>query len=252
MTLENINLVSIIWMVIALILLPIQLKITAPYGRHTSNNWGFLIPNKLGWFIMELPSLAIMCYFLYRTNNENYNTVSIFLMCCWILHYINRTVIFPLRTKTAHKKMPVSIVFSAFGFNLVNAPLNGFFFLKFADYQTTIFSSPLFIIGLFLFVIGMAINNYSDTVLINLRKPGQTEYTIPTGFLFNIISCPNLFGEMIEWIGFCLMAQSFPALSFAVWTICNLLPRAVSHHKWYLQHFPDYPKNRKAVIPFLV
>ena len=96
----------------------------------------------------------------------------------------------------------------------------------------------------------MIINNYSDSFLINLRKPGQTDYTLPTGFLFNKISCPNLFGEMIEWIGFALMAQHLPALSFAVWTICNLLPRAISHHKWYLQHFTDYPKNRKAVIPF--
>ena len=67
----------------------------------------------------------------------------------------------------------------------------------------------------------MIINNYSDSFLINLRKPGQTDYTLPTGFLFNKISCPNLFGEMIEWIGFALMAQHLPALSFAVWTICN-------------------------------
>ena len=252
MTLSNINLISIIWILIALLLLPIQLKITAPYGRHTNKNWGFLIPNKLGWFLMEIPSLLIMIFFCYKTYYENNNNVSIFLMSCWILHYFNRAIIFPLRTKTADKKMPVSIVFSAIFFNYVNAFLNGYFFLNLANYSTQHFSSPVFLIGLILFLVGMIINNYSDSFLINLRKPGQTDYTLPTGFLFNKISCPNLFGEMIEWIGFALMAQHLPALSFAVWTICNLLPRAISHHKWYLQHFPDYPKNRKALIPFLV
>ncbi|MFN8284270.1 MAG: DUF1295 domain-containing protein [Chitinophagales bacterium] len=252
MTLENINLVSIVWMIVAIILLPVQLKITAPYGRHTNEKAGFLIPNKLGWFLMELPSLLIMVYFLFRTYNENYNSVSFFLFFCWILHYINRTIIFPLRTKTANKKMPVIIVFSAIFFNGMNAPLNGYFLFKFAHYTDAHFTSVLFILGLILFITGAFINNYADTILINLRKPGHTEYAIPKDFLFNYISAPNLFGEMIEWIGFALMAQHLPALSFAVWTICNLLPRAVSHHNWYLQHFPDYPKNRKAVIPFLV
>ena len=110
MTLSNINLISIIWILIALLLLPIQLKITAPYGRHTNKNWGFLIPNKLGWFLMEIPSLLIMIFFCYKTYYENNNNVSIFLMSCWILHYFNREIIFPLRTKTADKKMPVSIM----------------------------------------------------------------------------------------------------------------------------------------------
>ena len=154
MTLSNINLISIIWILIALLLLPIQLKITAPYGRHTNKNWGFLIPNKLGWFLMEIPSLLIMIFFCYKTYYENNNNVSIFLMSCWILHYFNRAIIFPLRTKTADKKMPVSIVFSAIFFNYVNAFLNGYFFLNLANYSTQHFSSPVFLTGLFLFLVG--------------------------------------------------------------------------------------------------
>jgi 3-oxo-5-alpha-steroid 4-dehydrogenase 1 len=86
-------------------------------------------------------------------------------------------------------------------------------------------------------------------MLINLRKPGETGYKIPKGFLFNYISCPNLFGEMVEWIGFGIMINSLPAYSFPIWTIVNLLPRALDHHKWYLQKFADYPKERKAVVP---
>jgi hypothetical protein len=45
---------------------------------------------------------------------------------------------------------------------------------------------------------------------------------------------------------------SVAGLSFAVFTAANLIPRAVSNHRWYLQTFSDYPKDRKAVIPFLL
>jgi hypothetical protein len=43
-----------------------------------------------------------------------------------------------------------------------------------------------------------------------------------------------------------------PALSFAIWTIANLLPRALQHHRWYQQTFSEYPAERKAVIPFIL
>jgi 3-oxo-5-alpha-steroid 4-dehydrogenase 1 len=49
------------------------------------------------------------------------------------------------------------------------------------------------------------------------------------------------------------MAWNLPALSFAVWTAVNLIPRALDHHKWYKSYFKEeYPKQRKAVIPFLL
>jgi len=66
------------------------------------------------------------------------------------------------------------------------------------------------------------------------------------------VSCPNLFGEIVEWSGFAMMCWNLPALSFAIWTAANLIPRAISHHRWYRQRFADYPAARKAVIPFIL
>ncbi|MCK5466953.1 MAG: hypothetical protein KAI99_00535, partial [Cyclobacteriaceae bacterium] len=71
------------------------------------------------------------------------------------------------------------------------------------------------------------------------------------GWLFNYISCPNYFGEILEWIGFAAASGSLPALSFAIWTFCNLAPRANNHHSWYLDNFSTYPKNRKILLPYL-
>jgi hypothetical protein len=57
---------------------------------------------------------------------------------------------------------------------------------------------------------------------------------------------------MLEWAGFAVLTWSLPASAFAVWTVSNVLPRSLAHHKWYKSHFPDYPKNRKAVIPYIL
>lgn len=60
-----------------------------------------------------------------------------------------------------------------------------------------------------------------------------------------------LVGEILEWIGWALACNSLSGLAFALCTFSNLFPRALSHHEWYKQKFENYPKNRKAVIPFI-
>ena len=70
--------------------------------------------------------------------------------------------------------------------------------------------------------------------------------------MFRLISCPNHLGEIIEWTGFFIIALNLPALSFTLWTFFNLVPRALNHHEWYKEYFDNYPKNRKAVIPYIL
>ena len=203
--------------------------------------------------MMELPSFLIMLYFLVF-GSRSFDSYTWILFVCWLLHYFNRTFIYPLQIKPTEKRMPLMIVASAVFFNLVNAGLNGYYLAELepaSSYDASWLSSPHFIAGIILFFTGMVINLRSDHILISLRKPGETGYRIPKGFLFDYISSPNLFGEIIEWTGFAVMAWNLPALSFMVWTYANLIPRAKNHHDWYRRHFPDYPLNRKIVFPFL-
>jgi len=246
MTLETLNLICIIWSVIAVVTYVLLQFVTAPYGRHTAKGWGLEISNRAGWILMELPSFLIILYFYISSNQSNY---AAFLSMLWLFHYLNRTFIFPFRIRTKGKKMPLVIVFSAIFFNFFNAGLNGYYLANFETYTKTNFSDWNFILGISLFVIGFTINQISDNILIYLRKPGEIDYKIPKGFLFNYISCPNLFGEFIQWFGFALIAWNFPATTFLIWTAANLFPRAIEHHKWYLANFKDYPKNRKAIFP---
>lgn len=239
----------IAWTALALLLVPIQLFIAAPYGRHVKSTWGPLINNRLGWMIMEIVSpLAILGWMW--SGNPAASGMLYFLMSLWVLHYLNRSIVFPLRLHTAGKRIPISIVLSAAFFNSVNGFLNGYWWGHFAPpYPADWVTDPRFVIGAALFVAGAYINHRADALLIALRKPGDSGYYIPQGWLFRYISCPNHFGEILEWFGFALMAWNLPALSFAIWTAANLIPRALAHHRWYRSRFDDYPSERKAVIP---
>ena len=95
----------------------------------------------------------------------------------------------------------------------------------------------------------MIINVDSCSRLTCLKKEKPEGYSIPKGGMFRWISCPNYFGEIIQWFGWALLTWSFPGLTFAVWTLANLGPRARAHHRWYINNFVDYPPQRKALIP---
>lgn len=238
------------WIILAVFVFPFALKITAPYGRHTNKKLR-TIPSKLGWIIMELPSPVIFST-LVLINYESLTYPSIVFFVLYNFHYIHRTFIWPFMTRTKGKEMPVSIAASAFFFNLVNGTINGYFVGFLSGYSNEWFYSIPFIVGIVLFVSGAYINISHDYRLIALRKDGSTGYKIPKGGLFKYVSSPNLMGEMVEWVGWAIMTWSIPTLSFAIWTWANLLPRALDHDKWYKEKFDDYPKDRKAVFPFLL
>jgi 3-oxo-5-alpha-steroid 4-dehydrogenase 1 len=247
------NTAVIVWMAFGLLLLPVLLKISAPYGRHISNRWGPLINNRAGWIIMESPALWAFILFFLWGDFRPASSVSWLFFVLWIMHYTNRVLIFPFRLQTSGKKMPVVIMIFAVFFNLFNGFFNGMWLGTFGSFYTEAWlTDPRFISGLLLFFTGMYINITSDQTLLSLRQHHPGEYKIPQGGLYRYISCPNYFGEITEWAGFALMCWSPAALSFLIWTVVNLLPRALSHHRWYKEKFSDYPADRKAIIPFII
>lgn len=248
---EQYTLFTWAWIALGIAVFIILNFITAPYGRHTKTTWGPLIDNKLGWFIMEFFLLVVLFYFILTGINEQ-SIVNIIITGLITIHYLDRSIIFPIRIQTKGKKMPLLIMIFALGFNLSNGFLFGYYLGNFKVYTLNWLTTPQFIIGTLIFITGAVINKYADTILINLRKPNETGYKIPYGGLFKYVSCPNLFGEIVQWFGFAVLTWSLPGLAFFVWTFANLVPRAISHHKWYLSHFENYPKERKAVIPFIL
>ena len=222
----------------------------APYGRFTTSSWGRDIPSRLGWILMESPSVLVMLVFVFLLDVSIELVPAIFIGI-WLLHYTHRTFIWPFRAQIKYKRMPLIVAIMGFIFNVINASIQAFWIIRITTYDISWLYSFPFIIGLLMFFVGMYINVSSDNILMSLRKNNGNGYHIPHGFLFNKVTSPNYFGEIIEWLGWAIMTWNLAGLLFFLWTFANLFPRALSNHKWYKEKFEDYPEERKIIFPNL-
>ena len=243
---------AIAWMALAAVTFFALFFITAPYGRFSRGGWGPRIKARWGWILMEAPSPIAMAV-LFAIGDRHGDPVAIVFLILWLAHYVHRSFIYPFRLGGRRAGMALSVVAMAMVFNVGNGYLNGrwLFFLG-PHLSASWLYDPRFIIGFILFWLGYALNQHSDKVLLGLRSGDDTGYKIPYGGGYRFVSCPNYLGEMIEWAGWAIAAWNLGALAFLVWTIANLAPRAFRTHRWYRQQFPDYPRERKAILPFIV
>jgi len=224
--------------------------ITAPYGRFTSKGWGPTGSTRTAWVIMESPSLLLPLFMAFRYGVDCLSLVFLFL---WLSHYFHRAVIYPFRITSQDKPFSLLIISWGFVFNIINSYVNFHFLFRIAHGRDlSWFLNFRFVAGLLIFFGGYCINKHSDALLRNLRSGGKKGYSIPLGGMYRWISSPNYLGEIIEWGGWAIMVWSLPGMAFFIFTISNLLPRALKIHKWYGETFSSYPKERKAIIPFLI
>ena len=80
----------------------------------------------------------------------------------------------------------------------------------------------------------------------------EPRYKIPYGWGFKFVTCPQYLGEIISFIGIAVMTWNLGAGFVIAITIGNLVPRAKYTHKWFKKNFPDYPKERKAIVPYIL
>lgn len=242
-----------VWMAFAAVPLLVLLRYRdTPYGRHAGGARGPTLDARWGWVVMEILSPTLMVI-TFATGRRQGDAWAWLFLAMWLAHYANRAVVQPFRWRGTPTPMPWFIAVLGALFNLVNGYTNGrWLFALGPGYSPGWFRDPRFVVGLAMFVVGMAVNVHADEVLRGLRREGEGGYKIPRGGLYRWVSCPNYLGELIEWSGFALCTWSLPAAAFAWWTFANLFPRALAHHRWYRAKFPDYPPERRAVVPFVV
>ncbi len=246
------NWLVIAWMALAVVTFVALFFVTAPYGRFTRSGWGPRISARWGWILMETPVL-ITFLVLYGLSARRSSPVSLVLLAFWVAHYGHRSLIYPFRVHSSRPSITLSVIAMAVIFNVGNGYLNGrYLFSLGPELQTSWLLDPRFIVGALVFIGGYVLNQHSDHVLIGLRRSGESTYKVPHGGAYRFISCPNYLGEMLEWAGWALACWNLGALAFFVWTVANLAPRAIKTHRWYRDKFPDYPRERKALLPFIV
>ena len=203
----------------------------------------------------------------------------------YLIHYANRALLSPLRTPS-RSKAHISVTISGILFNIVNGIFLGSYLHSdvASAFLADALTRPVFWAGITIWALGFAGNILHDEVLLNIRRNAKTKgkakaksdddepnnklteyYGIPHGYLYTYISFPNYLCEWIEWFGFALAAAPIPLLTSLDTLVSSVQPpwiffssevflmiaRAYKGHRWYLEKFPDYPKDRKAVIPYI-
>lgn len=93
-------------------------------------------------------------------------------------------------------------------------------------------------------------------ILASLRKPGDKEYKIPKGFLFNYITCANYTAEILGWMMFGIATQTMAAFLFITAGASQMAIWALQKHKRMLKQFDGkdgrekYPKRWIMLPPF--
>lgn len=227
--------------------------VKAGYGIFRTPSWGWSIPNKLAWVLMEAPVFFVMCY-LWRESGCGWTWPACLFFLLFQLHYLQRSFVFPLLMR-GESRMPIAIVAMGVLFNVLNGCMQagGLFYCPPEAYAEGIgyLSHPAVWIGVALFFVGMGINLHSDHVIRHLRRPGDTAHYLPGKGLYRYVTSANYFGELLEWTGFALAAQTQAAWVFVLWTAANLVPRAAAIHRRYREEFGEAVGRRKRILPWI-
>ncbi|QUR65789.1 methyltransferase [Mycobacterium spongiae] len=231
----------------------------SPYGRFGATARGVNLNPKLGWWLMEIPATVVFAIF-YLTGPRRFDAVPLVLAAIWLLHYGNRGWFFPLSIRQVPGKRSsfnISVLAAGMVITSMHGYLNGAFFSHDYKHQygTDWLTDPRFLVGLIVYLGGFILLVSSESIVRNLRdknNPGSTEYKIPYGGGFRFVTSPAYLGELIAWAGFALLTWSLAGVVIFAITAGNLVPRAFATQRWYREKFPEYPAERKALIPGVI
>ncbi|KAG2447625.1 hypothetical protein HYH02_007543 [Chlamydomonas schloesseri] len=172
----------------------------------------------------------------------------------WCFHYAKRIVETFTVHKFGHATMPIFNLFKNCGYYWGYAAYVSYFVnhpLYTAPNQT-VSVACLAVAGL------MQLGNlWSHLILAGLRKPGEKDYKIPKGGLFNFVTCANYTFEIWGWLLFSVSVQSIPAYLFAATGAAQMTQWAIAKHNRLRKLFdgkegrPKYPRRWIIFPPFL-
>ncbi len=109
----------------------------------------------------------------------------------------------------------------------------------------------LFWVGMVLFVVGEVGNFYHHKLLADLRAEGDSDYHLPRGGWFEGATCPHYFFELLAWLGLVFISRHLFTLLAFIAMLGYLTARGIKTRQWYRQRFPDFPEERKYMIPHI-
>nr|GAT52735.1 predicted protein [Mycena chlorophos] len=218
-------------------------------------------------FIVEYAGPLLIHPLLYHLPTAFYRTEvqhsalqkSIYAMV--LVHFIKRELETVFVHRFSHSTMPLFNIFKNSGHYWVLSGL-----LLAVDAYRPGYSQPV-VAGTWrdgpLLQLGWAIWAYAELSnlivhlnLRSLRPAGTTTRTVPVGYGFSApfnLSFPNYFFETLAWGAVFLISASPAAALFIAVSFGQMLIWAQKKHRAYKKEFGDkYPRNRKAIVPYII
>jgi very-long-chain enoyl-CoA reductase len=165
------------------------------------------------------------------------------------LHFLKREFETAFIHRFSHSTMPLSNLAK----NCLHYWLICGFLISFELYFRPSTNSTFATWTVFLLFLLMEVGNFiSHVILRNLRPLGTHKRSIPHGFLFDYVSCPNYFFESMAWLCFAMITRCYSAWLFWILGTGQMFLWAKKKHSSYKKEFVDYPKSRKVMFPFLI
>jgi very-long-chain enoyl-CoA reductase len=208
-----------------------------------------LILNRNAITIAYLGPIVVFVYLSFKFGLTNFDAVHAVILFISNFHYIRRV----LETQIDVRATDTIDVLKAFSLSFYYWFLYGY--LVGVNIFSPDFNSSFGldkIVYAILFLISEFNNYMCHNILRDLKVVNKGKRGIPTGNMFKYVSCANYFWEILSWVFFWLIANTMTSALFILWSIISMTYLAVSKHNNYVSNFDNYPKNRTAIIPFIL
>ena len=118
-SLDSYNIFLIVMAAIAVVVFIALYFVEAGYGYLFNPKYGFPVPNKVAWVLMECPVFIAMAILWWMSDYAT-EAAPLALFAIFQLHYFQRSFIFPMLIR-GNSKMPVGIMLMGMIFNTLNA-----------------------------------------------------------------------------------------------------------------------------------
>lgn len=215
---------------------------TMKYSKFFQGSGG--IPSKTGMFwLYFVPFLAALMLSIPYLGSAS--PLQIFISGMVMIHFGKRV----LETLFLHKysgKIDIMTTLTILFFYTLVA--SGITYLN--NWPATGLSTVQLGVGLVVYAVGILGNFFHHKILADLRSK-QEGYVIPQGGLFGYVACPHYLFELIGWLGIAILSGHLFTWMSLAGMIGYLMVRSKMTLAWYQGKFPNYPKTRKAILPFL-
>ncbi|OMH79248.1 putative enoyl reductase [Zancudomyces culisetae] len=208
-------------------------------------------PMAMHLLVYNLPKL-----FYGAAGNTLVHTTDQRIMLYMVLgHYMKRELETLFVHKFSHATMPLSNLFkNSFHYHFTGGLFLAYF--CYSPYHTSVVGSPLpsrsLMLATLSFLFFEASNLVTHMNLSSLRpKDGSTERKIPYGYGFDLVTCPNYFYEIMSWVAFSGISRTWASYIFIGFSAYQMVVWAIKKHKIYKKEFPNYPKDRKIIFPYV-